>query len=114
MLPMLKNRSESKYRVMAKQMVDATQKKQKIPFKIDVIFNAFNVFIINTSLYFIIPHHRFNVNIFAKSLCPILIAAEGFILGVGAKIFTIAGPVILYGISAGVVYGMAYWMTTLV
>ena len=28
---------------------------------------------------------------------------EGFILGVGAKMFTIAGPVILYGISAGVV-----------
>ena len=38
---------------------------------------------------------------------------EGFILGVGAKIFTIAGPVILYGISAGVVYGVIYWITTL-
>ena len=35
--------------------------------------------------------------------------SEGFILGVGAKIFTIAGPVILYGISAGVVYGVIYW-----
>ena len=38
---------------------------------------------------------------------------EGFILGVGAKMFTIAGPVILYGISAGVVYGFIYWITTL-
>ena len=38
---------------------------------------------------------------------------EGFILGVGAKIFTIAGPVILYGISASVVYGLIYWITTL-
>lgn len=38
---------------------------------------------------------------------------EGFILGVGAKMFTIAGPVILYGISAGVVYGLIYWITTL-
>ena len=38
---------------------------------------------------------------------------EGFILGVGAKIFTIAGPVILYGISASVVYGIIYWITTL-
>lgn len=38
---------------------------------------------------------------------------EGFILGVGAKIFTIAGPVILYGVSASVVYGLIYWVTTL-
>ena len=38
---------------------------------------------------------------------------EGFILGVGAKMFTIAGPVILYGISSGVVYGLIYWITTL-
>ena len=35
---------------------------------------------------------------------------EGFILGVGSKIFSIAGPVILYGISAGVVYGVIYWL----
>lgn len=35
---------------------------------------------------------------------------EGFILGVGAKIFTIAGPVIVYGVSASVVYGLIYWI----
>ena len=46
-------------------------------------------------------------------MCPILTATEGFILGVGAKMFTIAGPVIAYGISAGVVYGIIYWITTL-
>ena len=39
--------------------------------------------------------------------------AEGFVLGVGAKIFTIAGPVIAYGVSASVVYGLIYWVTTL-
>lgn len=38
---------------------------------------------------------------------------EGFILGVGAKMFTIAGPVIVYGLSASVVYGVIYWITTL-
>ena len=37
---------------------------------------------------------------------------EGFILGVGAKMFTIAGPVIVYGLSAGVVYGLVYWFAT--
>ena len=35
---------------------------------------------------------------------------EGFILGVGAKMFTIAGPVIVYGVSASVVYGLIYWL----
>ena len=39
--------------------------------------------------------------------------AEGFILGVGAKMFTIAGPVILYGTVASVVYGVVYFMITL-
>jgi stage V sporulation protein AC len=39
---------------------------------------------------------------------------EGFILGVGAKMFTIAGPVIVYGISASVVYGLIYWICKMV
>ena len=39
---------------------------------------------------------------------------EGFVLGVGAKMFTIAGPVIVYGVSASVVYGIIYWITTCV
>ena len=39
--------------------------------------------------------------------------AEGLVLGVGAKIFTIAGPVIVYGIVASVVYGLIYWIITL-
>lgn len=36
--------------------------------------------------------------------------SEGFILGVGAKMFTIAGPVILYGTVASVIYGVIYWV----
>lgn len=38
---------------------------------------------------------------------------EGFITGMAAKMFTIAGPVIVYGVSASVVYGVIYWITTL-
>ena len=38
---------------------------------------------------------------------------EGFILGTAAKMFSIAGPVITYGISAGVVYGFIYWLISL-
>ena len=37
---------------------------------------------------------------------------EGFILGVGAKMFTIAGTVIVYGLSASAVYGVIYWLFT--
>ena len=39
--------------------------------------------------------------------------AEGWILGLGAKIFQIAGPVIAYGTAASVVYGVVYWITTI-
>ncbi len=39
---------------------------------------------------------------------------EGAILGTAAKMFTIAGPVIVYGITAGVVYGLVYWIYLLV
>ena len=46
-------------------------------------------------------------------VCPVLTAAVGIILGVGAKMFTIAGLVIVYGVSVSVVYGLIYWITTL-
>ena len=36
--------------------------------------------------------------------------SEGYVLGLGAKMFTIAGPVIVYGISASVIYGLIYYI----
>ncbi len=39
--------------------------------------------------------------------------SEGMILGVGAKMFTIAGPVIVYGTVASILYGLIYWLTGL-
>ena len=44
---------------------------------------------------------------------PKLTQAEGFVLGTAAKMFTIAGSVIVYGVSASVIYGLIYWITTL-
>ena len=38
---------------------------------------------------------------------------EGFVLGTAAKMFNLAGPVIVYGVSASVIYGLIYWITTL-
>lgn len=39
--------------------------------------------------------------------------SEGFILGVGAKMFTIAGPGIVYGVSASVIYRLFFWICTM-
>lgn len=39
--------------------------------------------------------------------------AEGQVFGIGCKIFTIAGPVILYGIFSSWVVGMIYWLGTI-
>ena len=40
-------------------------------------------------------------------------ASEGLVLGVGAKIFPVAGPVILFGTAAGVLYGVIYYLLSL-
>lgn len=52
---------------------------------------------------------------FANAVCSQAIdtKSEGLIIGVGAKIFTIAGPVILYGTLTGAVYGVVYYIATL-
>ena len=49
---------------------------------------------------------------FANSVVSPAIDArsEGLILGIGAKIFTVAGPVLLYGTLAGAVWGMIYFV----
>ena len=49
---------------------------------------------------------------FANAVVSPAISArtEGFILGLGAKIFTIAGPVILYGTAVSAVYGVIYYI----
>ncbi len=39
--------------------------------------------------------------------------SEGYVLGMGAKMFIIAGPVIVYGTVASVLYGVIYYITTL-
>mgnify|MGYP000784685393 FL=1 len=43
-------------------------------------------------------------------MCPILTQAEGRILGTGANMFKVAGPVIVYGSAAAVVYGVVYYI----
>lgn len=35
---------------------------------------------------------------------------EGLVVGVGAKLFALAGPVLAYGISASIIYGFVFWL----
>ena len=37
--------------------------------------------------------------------------SEGYIMGVGAKMFLVAGPVLVFGISASIFYGIIYYLT---
>ena len=49
---------------------------------------------------------------FANAVAAAAVEAktEGYVTGIGTKIFTIAGPVILYGTAASVVYGLLYYL----
>lgn len=38
---------------------------------------------------------------------------EGYVTGTASKMFIIAGPVIVYGISASIIYGIIYWLITM-
>jgi stage V sporulation protein AC len=53
---------------------------------------------------------------FANSVTSSAIDArsEGFVFGVGVKIFSVAGPVILYSTVAGTLYGIIYFIFTLI
>lgn len=44
-----------------------------------------------------------------KSFRVYLTQAEGLVAGTAAKLFTVAGPVLVFGISASVVYGLVYY-----
>ena len=43
-------------------------------------------------------------------MCPILTQAEGIVTGTAAKMFVIAGPVIVFGTAASALYGLILWL----
>ena len=49
-------------------------------------------------------------NDFEEFCMSILTQPEGLITGMAVKMFTIAGPVIVFGVSASVIYGVIYWV----
>ena len=55
----------------------------------------------------LVPSPGFSNSIVASAIDS---ASEGYILGVGKGIFTVAGPVLLYATVAGIVYGLIYFI----
>ena len=53
---------------------------------------------------------------FSNAVCSSALDAksEGFVFGIGAKMFAIAGPVIVYGTVASVIYGIIYYISTII
>ena len=49
----------------------------------------------------------------AVSAPAIEFKTEGFVTGIGAKMFSIAGSVLVYGVSASVIYGAVLWVLSL-
>ena len=46
----------------------------------------------------------------SSRILTILTETEGKITGTAAKMFVISGPVIVYGVTAGAVYGLILWI----
>ena len=53
---------------------------------------------------------------FSNAVCSSALDAksEGFVFGIGAKMFAIAGPVIVYGTVASVIYGIINYISTII
>ena len=45
-----------------------------------------------------------------KSFRVYLTQAEGYVMGIGAKMFSIAGPVLVYGTCASIIYGLIIFL----
>ena len=59
----------------------------------------------------IVPITGFSNSIVASA---IEFKQEGYVMGVGSKLFTVAGPVIVYGISSAVVAGIIYYIISMI
>ena len=72
-------------------------------------FGIYDVWAKHAGAGTIVPITGFSNSI---SAAAIEFKSEGFILGVGAKIFLIAGPVIAYGVASSIIIGLIYYFFT--
>ncbi len=97
------------------EYMDLTQKQIKMAVPITLIFIA--ALLTGLKLFDKIAKHAgagtlVPITGFANAVVSpaIEFKSEGWVLGLGAKMFTIAGPVIVYGVLASAIYGVIYWI----
>jgi len=104
------------------QMIGCVGKKMNLSFEQIPMFTSSVLVIIGTFLTGIGVYDKIGKYAGAGSIVPITGFAnsvcapamefrrEGVITGIGTKLFAIAGPVLTFGISASVVYGLMYYL----
>lgn len=70
-------------------------------------FGLFDRFARHAGAGTLVPITGFSNSVVSSAIDSV---SEGYILGVGSKIFTVAGPVILYATVSGIVYGLVYFI----
>lgn len=99
-------------------MLDATEKDSKTLCSVTLIF--IGILLTAIGVYDKIAKHGgagtlVPITGFANAVSSpaIEFKSEGYIAGLGAKLFIIAGPVIVYGVSASIIYGFVLWILSL-
>lgn len=71
------------------------------------LFGAFDKIARHAGAGTLVPISGFSNSVTSQAIDA---KSEGYVLGVGAKIFSICGPVILFALASGVIYGIIYYL----
>ncbi len=103
------------------QLVEGSLEEKTARLTVSVILIAVTVILTGLQVFDNIAKHAgagtlVPITGFANSVVApaIEFKAEGFVLGLGAKMFIIAGPVLVYGITASAIYGLILYLFSLI
>ena len=75
------------------------------------LFGAFDKIARHAGAGTLVPISGFSNSVTSQAIDA---KSEGYVLGVGSKIFSICGPVILFALTSGVIYGVIYYIFKLI
>ena len=103
------------------QLVEGSLEEKTARLTVSVVLIAVTVILTGLQVFDNIAKHAgagtlVPITGFANSVVApaIEFRAEGFVLGLGAKMFIIAGPVLVYGITASAIYGLILYLFSLI
>ena len=103
------------------QLVEGSLEEKTARLTVSVVLIAVTVILTGLQVFDNIAKHAgagtlVPITGFANSVVApaIEFKAEGFVLGLGAKMFIIAGPVLVYGITASAIYGLILYLFSLI